>query len=210
MITGTNAVGFRQNLGVMLNIVQYRNDSIVIKKDGKPVAALIDARLFERIRRMQDRFDALCDRLEQDFAKVPEAEGAATIVSAVSAVRQEMKAEVATRAGSTEHRITVALPRHGEAGHQALQDRESSPAGPVVGVAGRPRHKRHLIGHGLHGGFAGPPRRHVAPWRLAGLVVAVDHEAMRAGNVSLETVLCNTAVKAPAAGTTCPAPSSAR
>jgi prevent-host-death family protein len=35
----------------MLNQVQYRNDSIVINKDGKPVAALVDAELFARIRR---------------------------------------------------------------------------------------------------------------------------------------------------------------
>ncbi|MFM7272532.1 MAG: type II toxin-antitoxin system prevent-host-death family antitoxin [Gammaproteobacteria bacterium] len=49
---------------VMLNRVQYRHDSVLISKDGKPVAALIDARLFERIPRMQDRFDALCQRIE--------------------------------------------------------------------------------------------------------------------------------------------------
>jgi PHD/YefM family antitoxin component YafN of YafNO toxin-antitoxin module len=36
-----------------------RHDSIVIKRDGKPVAALVDARLFERIRRLQARFDAV-------------------------------------------------------------------------------------------------------------------------------------------------------
>ena len=41
MISETNAVAFRQNLGEMLNQVQYRHDSIVIKKDGKPVAALV-------------------------------------------------------------------------------------------------------------------------------------------------------------------------
>ena len=93
MITETSAVAFRQNLGEMLNIVQYRNDSILIKKDGKPVAALIDAQLFERIRRMQDRFDALSERLAQDFSVVPEAEGMAAIEAATSAVRQEMKAE---------------------------------------------------------------------------------------------------------------------
>ena len=90
MITETSAVAFRQNLGEMLNRVQYRQDSIVINKDGKPVAALVDARLFERIRRMQARFDALCDRLAQDFANVPEAEGLAAIDAAVSAVRHEM------------------------------------------------------------------------------------------------------------------------
>jgi prevent-host-death family protein len=95
MITETSAVNFRQNLGEMLNLVQYRNDSILIKKDGKPVAALIDAKLFLRIRQMQERFDALCDRLAQDFAKVPEAEGMAAIEEASAAVRQEMKAEAA-------------------------------------------------------------------------------------------------------------------
>jgi prevent-host-death family protein len=110
VITETSAVAFRQNLGEMLNIVQYRNDSIVIKKDGKPVAALIDARLFERIRRMQDRFDALCNRLEQDFAKVPEAEGTAAIDAAVSAVRKEMKAEAATQASSTTPRASKPRP----------------------------------------------------------------------------------------------------
>ena len=93
MITETSAVAFRQNLGEMLNIVQYRNDSVLIKKDGKPVAALIDARLFERIQRMQERFSALSDRLAQDFSKVDEAEGMAAIQAATAAVRRDMKAE---------------------------------------------------------------------------------------------------------------------
>ena len=89
MITETSAVAFRQNLGEMLNIVQYRNDSVLIKKDGKPVAALIDARLFERIRRMQDRFDALCDRLEQSYAGVPEDVALAEIEQATALARCE-------------------------------------------------------------------------------------------------------------------------
>ena len=50
MIAETSAVNFRQNLGEMLSHVQYRHDSVVINKDGKPVAALVGARLFERIR----------------------------------------------------------------------------------------------------------------------------------------------------------------
>ena len=89
MITETSAVAFRQNLGEMLNIVQYRNDSVLIRKDGKPVAALIDARLFERIRRMQERFDALCDRLEQTYTGVPEEEALAEIERATARARTE-------------------------------------------------------------------------------------------------------------------------
>jgi prevent-host-death family protein len=89
VITETSAVAFRQNLGEMLNIVQYRNDSVLIKKDGKPVAALIDARLFERIRRMQERFDALCDRLEQSYVGVPEDVALAEIEQATALARRE-------------------------------------------------------------------------------------------------------------------------
>jgi prevent-host-death family protein len=88
MITEVNAVNFRQNLGDMLNQVQYRNDSIVINKDGKPVAALVDAELFARIRRMQERFDALSGRIAESYAKVPAEEGLAEIDAAVAAARK--------------------------------------------------------------------------------------------------------------------------
>ena len=93
MITKTTAVAFRQNLGEMLNQVQFRKDSIVITKDGKPVAALIDASLFERIRQMQERFDELTARLQEAFADVPEEEGIAEINRVAAEVRAEMKAE---------------------------------------------------------------------------------------------------------------------
>jgi prevent-host-death family protein len=83
MITEVNAVNFRQNLGEMLNQVQYRNDSIVINKDGKPVAALVDAELFARIRRMRDRFDALAQRIAEAYTEVPVEEGLAEIDAVV-------------------------------------------------------------------------------------------------------------------------------
>jgi prevent-host-death family protein len=87
MVTEVSAVGFRQNLGEMLNQVQYRNDSIVINKDGKPVAALVDAELFARIRRMQDRFDALSRRIVEAYAEVPVEEGMAEIDAVVARER---------------------------------------------------------------------------------------------------------------------------
>jgi prevent-host-death family protein len=88
MITEVSAVNFRQNLGEMLNQVQYRNDSIVINKDGKAVAALVDAELFARIRRMQERFDALSNRIGDAYARVPEDEGLVEIAAAVAAERK--------------------------------------------------------------------------------------------------------------------------
>ena len=89
MITEVSAVSFRQNLGEMLNQVQYRNDSIVINKDGKPVAALVDAELFARIRRMRERFDSLSERIAASYSEVPQEEGLAEMDAAVAAERQQ-------------------------------------------------------------------------------------------------------------------------
>jgi prevent-host-death family protein len=91
MISEVSAVNFRQNLGEMLNQVEYRNDSIVIKKDGKPVAALVDAELFARVRRMRDRFDALSSRIAEAYANVPAAEGMAEIDAAVARERRHAR-----------------------------------------------------------------------------------------------------------------------
>jgi len=88
MITEVSAVNFRQNLGEMLSQVQYRNDSVVISKDGKPVAALVDAELFARIRRLRERFDALSGRIAEAYADVPVEEGLAEIDAAVAAERK--------------------------------------------------------------------------------------------------------------------------
>jgi hypothetical protein len=43
------------------------------------------ARLFDRIRPLQDRFDTLCQRVESGFERVPEAVGLAEIATAVEA-----------------------------------------------------------------------------------------------------------------------------
>lgn len=87
MITEVSVITFRRNLGEMLNQVQCRNDSIIIKKDGKPVAALVDAELFERIRRMNERFEALIRRISDAWADIPEEEGIAEIEAAIAADR---------------------------------------------------------------------------------------------------------------------------
>ncbi|MHB1856916.1 MAG: type II toxin-antitoxin system Phd/YefM family antitoxin [Acidobacteriaceae bacterium] len=91
MITEVSAVNFRQNLGEMLNQVQYRSDSIVINKDGKPVAVLVDAELFARIRRMRERFDALSSRIAEAYADVPVEQGMAEIDAAVARERHPRK-----------------------------------------------------------------------------------------------------------------------
>jgi hypothetical protein len=53
------------------------------------VAVLVDAELFNRIRRMQDRFDALSARIVESFAAVPVDEGMAMIDAAVAEDRKQ-------------------------------------------------------------------------------------------------------------------------
>ena len=87
MITETSEVAFHQNLADLLNQVHFCGDSIVISKGGKPIAALVNARLFARIRRLQRRFDELSERLAQGVSGVPVEEGLAEIDAAVQAAR---------------------------------------------------------------------------------------------------------------------------
>lgn len=87
MVSEVSAVKLRQNLGDILNQVQYRGDSVVVTKDGKPVAALVDAQLFERIRHMRERFDELTAKVAEAFRDIPEEEGMAMIDAAVARER---------------------------------------------------------------------------------------------------------------------------
>lgn len=87
MIREASAVTARQNLGELLNQVQYRNDSILITKDGKPVAALVDVAIFERIRRLREEFLRLTDALARSYEGVDPAAAQAEIDEAVRASR---------------------------------------------------------------------------------------------------------------------------
>jgi prevent-host-death family protein len=82
------AMNFRQNLGELLNQVQYRGDSVVVTKNGKPVAALVDYALYERIRRLRESFVALTNKLGQVYAEVPAETAEAQIDAAVRHVRR--------------------------------------------------------------------------------------------------------------------------
>ena len=79
----------RQNLGDLLNEVQYRKGRILITKAGKPVAALVDVALFERIQRLDEEFEKLTDALADAFKDVPSEEGTKWIDEAVRAAREK-------------------------------------------------------------------------------------------------------------------------
>ena len=81
----------RQNLGELLNQVQYRGDSIVVTKDGKPVAALVGYALYGRMLRLRESFAALTDKLGQVFAGVPAETVEAEINAAIRRIRRRAR-----------------------------------------------------------------------------------------------------------------------
>jgi prevent-host-death family protein len=87
MIREAPAMTVRQNLGDLLNEVQYRKGRIVITKSGKPVAALIDIALFERLRKLDEEFEQLSAALAKALGGVRAAKGAALVDEAVKAAR---------------------------------------------------------------------------------------------------------------------------
>jgi prevent-host-death family protein len=88
MIREATAMTVRQNLGELLNEIQYRHDQVLITKGGKPIAAMVDVALFDKIRLMRNEFD----RLTLDLAKAYQGESAEVaeheIAQAVAAARK--------------------------------------------------------------------------------------------------------------------------
>lgn len=88
MIREAPAMTVRQNLGDLLNEVQYRKGRVVITKGGKPVAALIDIALFERLRKLDEEFERSAGALAKVFAPLGAQKGAALVDEAVKAARR--------------------------------------------------------------------------------------------------------------------------
>ena len=97
MIKEAPAVKVRQNLGELLNEVQYKRDSVVIMKDGRRVAALVDIGLFDRIRAMEGRFVEITTRIRQAFSSKGDKELVGLVTAAVSHARQRKARKRATR-----------------------------------------------------------------------------------------------------------------
>jgi prevent-host-death family protein len=88
MIREATAMKVRQNLGELLNGVQYRRDSIVVTKGGKPVAALVDIDLFQKIRLLDREFDRLTAELAKTYEGIEPETATKEIDEAVKAARR--------------------------------------------------------------------------------------------------------------------------
>lgn len=92
------AMTVRQNLGELLNEVQYRHDSIVITKAGKPVAAMVDMATYERMRRKKDNgeFERVWAEYSKGFDDLTEEQQMELATEMVAEVRAERKTNLET------------------------------------------------------------------------------------------------------------------
>ncbi len=88
MIKEATAMNVRQNLGELLNGIQYGNDQIVITKGGKPVAAMVDTALFDKIRLLKREFNRLTDELAIAYQNVDESVAQQEIDAAIKQARK--------------------------------------------------------------------------------------------------------------------------
>jgi len=67
MIKEASAMKVRQQFGELINEVQYRHDSVVVTRAGKPVAAIVDIALFNKMRLLEEEFDRTQRELQDAF-----------------------------------------------------------------------------------------------------------------------------------------------
>jgi prevent-host-death family protein len=88
MIREATAMTVRQNLGELLNEIQYRHDQVIITKGGKPIAAMVDVALFDKIRLMRNEFDRLTLDLAKAYQGEPSEVAEREIAKAVATARK--------------------------------------------------------------------------------------------------------------------------
>ena len=87
MIHVTPAANIPRNLPGLLDEVRRRGDSVLITENGKPVAALIDIGLLDRLCSRAEDFAALQSEFSAAFADLSEAEFGALLDEALTEAR---------------------------------------------------------------------------------------------------------------------------
>ncbi len=91
MIYKESAMRVRQNLGELINKVYYRHDTIIITKAEKPVAAIIDIELFEKIRSMKTEFERLSAQFVHAYRDIEQATTEGAINEVINAGSKQRK-----------------------------------------------------------------------------------------------------------------------
>lgn len=91
--TTINAMNLRREFGTLLDRADYRNESFVIERAGKPKAVLVPYSEFEQLQRIRrearEQFFATVDEMREAFSDLSEQEINALVEEAVQSVRAE-------------------------------------------------------------------------------------------------------------------------
>jgi prevent-host-death family protein len=85
MIQETPALTAQRDFSQLLSKVQYQHEQFIITDAGKPVAALVDMLLFEKIRQNERIFQTMVDEIALVFADSSEDEIDALLTEAKKA-----------------------------------------------------------------------------------------------------------------------------
>ena len=89
MIQETSAMNIRQNLGEIINEAQYTHSSFLIKRGKKPVAAIVNIDLFDKIRLFEKEFNRLTSHLKNSFSDLEQKQIEKDIDKAVKYIRSK-------------------------------------------------------------------------------------------------------------------------
>lgn len=89
MIQKVSAMDMRKRFGDLLNDVHYRHNTVLITKAGKPMGALIDVDLFEKISLMENEFHRMTDELANAYMDVDPEVAESEIQEAIEALKQQ-------------------------------------------------------------------------------------------------------------------------
>ncbi len=89
MLRQETAMNIRKNFGEILDYVEYRHDSVLITRGGKPSAAIVDINLFNKVRKLSKKFESLSTQLKDSFNDYLEEKINGIVEEAVTSVRRK-------------------------------------------------------------------------------------------------------------------------
>ncbi|WP_420645051.1 type II toxin-antitoxin system Phd/YefM family antitoxin [Candidatus Leptofilum sp.] len=89
----TNSSALRSNLSLVLDEVQFNQDSYVIERKGRPAAVIVPLTVFENWKRSRERFFETVRRIQEANKNADPDEVLQDVLEAQQAVRAELTQE---------------------------------------------------------------------------------------------------------------------
>lgn len=87
MIREINLAEARKNFGEIVNEVRYRHDNILLHKSGKPVAALVNIELFNKMQQLELNLKQYIEELAKTYESISASIAESEIQEAVKSLK---------------------------------------------------------------------------------------------------------------------------